>query len=674
MPVCFKCDKHLPTVNALSVHLHIIHKIFKSDTHRCSEFGCSGIFSNWERYRKHLNSFHLYPTKLKTECALISSNINSQCGETQNEMNKNSFHNVTEQLNSNNECTKEQKDITRTLKEPVLAYIAKLYANHQLPRNHIQNILDDSRDLMQQMILAIEPIMKDILINNGVNQNTIVSIKSCFEQLLEPFSELSSECRRFKAFSETGCFINSVDHTVGQRTDEKLHNGNIVKEIVPVFAKFIPMRVVLQKIFNLPHVFSSVNSYVNTLLQENNIIENFVQGDLWRNKIKFHFQNKIVFPLFIYYDDFEVNNALGTHTGIQKLGAVYYSIACFPPEVNSLLENIFLAMLFHSSDRIEFNNHSIFNILIDELNYLQTEGIEIEPNKGEKIRIYFALGLLLGDNLGLNGILGFVESFNAHYSCRLCKTSKHQWQTEFFEKRMREHTYESDVLLKNTAESGIKEKSIWDQVFYFKTSQNFTADWLHDGPEGWFKFVIQCILHHYIMKKPCIVPLNILNDRLKTFDYYHNNISNKPPLISYDEIKSKKLSMSGSESSNFIFMFAMLVGDLIPENDKVWPLYLKMREIMDLILAPKLQKETCNLFRVLVSEFHMMFAELFPSERFTPKSHNFAHYGTIFQFSGPIRNLSTIRFEAKHKNKKKEANATTSRRNITHTLCIKEQL
>jgi len=56
-------------------------------------------------------------------------------------------------------------------------------------------------------------------------------------------------------------------------------------------------------------------------------------------------------------------------------------------------------MPFHSSDRTEFHNHSVFNILIDELNYLQTEGIEIEPKKGEKLRIYFALGLLLGDNL-----------------------------------------------------------------------------------------------------------------------------------------------------------------------------------------------------------------------------------------------------------------------------------
>lgn len=109
------------------------------------------------------------------------------------------------------------------------------------------------------------------------------------------------------------------------------------------------------------------------MLQENNIIENFIQGDLWRKKVEHYFHDKIVFSLFIYYDNFEVNNALGTHIGIQKLGAMYYSVvhvACFPSQVNSLLKNIYLAMLFHSSDRTEFHNHSVFNILIDELNYL----------------------------------------------------------------------------------------------------------------------------------------------------------------------------------------------------------------------------------------------------------------------------------------------------------------
>lgn len=31
--------------------------------------------------------------------------------------------------------------------------------------------------------------------------------------------------------------------------------------------------------------------------------------------------------------------------------------------------------------------------------------------------------VILGDNLGLNGVLGFVESFSAHHPCRLGKIS-----------------------------------------------------------------------------------------------------------------------------------------------------------------------------------------------------------------------------------------------------------
>lgn len=38
-------------------------------------------------------------------------------------------------------------------------------------------------------------------------------------------------------------------------------------------------------------------------------------------------------------------------------------------------------------------------------------------------------------------------------------------------------------------------------------------------------------------------------------------------------MRLKKLSISDSESSNFILIFAMLIGDFIPENDKVWSLF-----------------------------------------------------------------------------------------------------
>jgi len=248
MPICFKCEKKCVSVNALSVHLRISHNVRKQEIHCCSEFGCSGIFSNWERYRKHLISFHQHPSKLKFDRSLISSDINFQHVNIQNKINSNDIDDI-EQLNVKDECTEEQKDITNSLEQFLLT--AKLYANHQLPRSHVQNILDDSRDLVQQMISVIKSTITDILTSNGVTGNTVGNIESCLDRLLQPFAVLSSEYRRFKAFTTTGCFIDTVDHIVGQRTDEKLRDSNIIKEIVPVFAKFIPMREVLQKLFNL---------------------------------------------------------------------------------------------------------------------------------------------------------------------------------------------------------------------------------------------------------------------------------------------------------------------------------------------------------------------------------------------------------------------------------------
>jgi hypothetical protein len=60
---------------------------------------------------------------------------------------------------------------------------------------------------------------------------------------------------------------------------------------------------------------------------------------------------------FLYYDDFQVNNPLGSHAGAQKLGAVYVSLACLPPELFSLIDNIFLLSLFKTDDLNTFGKY-----------------------------------------------------------------------------------------------------------------------------------------------------------------------------------------------------------------------------------------------------------------------------------------------------------------------------
>ena len=78
------------------------------------------------------------------------------------------------------------------------------------------------------------------------------------------------------------------------------------------------MRDVLRKFFNFPGVFKTVFVYYQQLFYNVDVIEDFVQGNLWPNKVKDNFSDKTVFPLFVYFDDYENNNPLGSHKTIDK--------------------------------------------------------------------------------------------------------------------------------------------------------------------------------------------------------------------------------------------------------------------------------------------------------------------------------------------------------------------
>jgi len=81
------------------------------------------------------------------------------------------------------------------------------------------------------------------------------------------------------------------------------------------------------------------------------------------------------------------------------------------------LNTIFLDLLFYSSDRVKFGNNIIFKPLIDKINYLRDTGIYINTDVVNGI---LKFGVLVGDNLGIYSITGFVESFSSNYPCRVC--------------------------------------------------------------------------------------------------------------------------------------------------------------------------------------------------------------------------------------------------------------
>lgn len=120
-------------------------------------------------------------------------------------------------------------------------------------------------------------------------------------------------------------------------------------------------------------------------LYDNNVRTSILQGNLWK-EIKLKFSNKIVFPLYLFYDDFEPNNPLGSKSGIYKVGKVYISLAFIPVQYASLLENIFLTQLSFSADRVQCGNKKIFYKIIQKLKYLEIEGIEIQTSSGKNVK------------------------------------------------------------------------------------------------------------------------------------------------------------------------------------------------------------------------------------------------------------------------------------------------
>ncbi|KAK3921496.1 Na(+)/H(+) antiporter [Frankliniella fusca] len=140
---------------------------------------------------------------------------------------------------------------------------------------------------------------------------------------------------------------------------------------------------------------------------------------VWQRKSSKYSPDAIVFSVHPYYDDYEPNNRLGPHC--DKLGAAYLLLPFLPPECQSKVENILLALLFNTEDRVSYGNEAVFKPLIKVLRKLEEKGISVETAQG-LLQIFFVTRVLLGDNL--NGICGFVECFVANFMCRLCNVHR----------------------------------------------------------------------------------------------------------------------------------------------------------------------------------------------------------------------------------------------------------
>lgn len=669
---CHECNsnEHFQSIDALQVYFSINHPT--CETFTCVVEACNRTFNMWNSFRKHLRKKHNMNNRFD-ECKHQMQQDFTQSGDPNVEFSPNIeyFH---EDIVREVEIFENilPHDFHILLKKQANILISKLNTKPGVPRNQVDSVIDDISTFLDGSFLKI---LKQKVINTlqtcYAKNEDIRDIEDMFQSLSNPFHHLRTEHKRIIHFQSTGAYIPPETYDIDCRMESKNTEDGVKIHMTQITGQHIPLRNVLKKFFELPDALNSTIQYMQNVHVESDTIYNFIQCQRWKTVTTKFKKSDIVLPLIIYYDDWEPNNPLGPHS--EKIGAVYATVACLPPECQSKLDNIFLTLLFHCDDRKHYGNKKTFSPLIDELIFLETTGIQVNIMAEEK-KIYFVTGLLTGDNLGVHSMCGFVESFSANFMCRFCKVSKIVTEVQCIEDKSLLRTsenYYNDLAIKNTKLTGIKEECVFNVVPSINIIEMPFVDEMHDCLEGVAHYSMIAILKHFLQLDRLF--LEMLNCRMSMFNYGPYDSLNKPPIIIPETLEKNKLKMTASEMILFVRLFGIFVGDVVHEKDEFWQLYLLLHDIFDIIQARKLPSNIGDVLQILIKEHHELYLKI-TRQTLKPKHHFLLHYSTIFTYIGPFANISCMRFEAMHKRLKAYCTASMSRKNLLLSLAIKFQL
>lgn len=702
LPTCCKCNSQFLTNENLLTHLSFAHR----DVGGYNCYGCARSFGLIHSLRNHLRKQHSNFNNINVsnvEPQHPNFNINVNNVEPQhpnfNNINVNNIEpnhienqfNIQqpedfqeleqpETFNSFNYSLEESETkapcFEDLIKEDLYKFSAKFYSLNDVTRKHSWEIMSSLTSFLNgNAFCNLENNVIHKLQQLGETPQNIDIFKKQFDSLRNPFDciNLNSEHLLKMSFVKNGTLILPLQVTVGERKEFKKITSNAPPVLVnvKVSIEFIPLRFVFKKFFEMPNIFEQTMQYIEFLNSCKVIISNFIQAKFWQN-LKSNFDsNKTILPLFLYFDDYETNNPLGSHAGLGKCGAVYVSIPCLPPAYQSKVENIFLFLLFNSLDRTQHGNRAIFQEAINELKFLAEEGITINVN-GKNYVIYFHLALILGDNLGLHSLLGFTESFSANYFCRICCMHKSHLCETYHENQciLRDrNNYDENIKMNNPSLTGINSNCIFHDLS-FHVTENITVDPMHDLLEGVVKYDLGLLLSYFIKKK--YFTLNLLNSRIMAFDYNDNDKNSKPPEILESHINQKFLHMSASETFCFLRIITLLIGDKVPEDDQFWNLLISLKSLTEIIFSKKFYKKSHLILQLMIFEYLELLNQLFPKS-LKPKHHFLIHYARIQELMGPLSKLSSMRFESKHQFGKRVSKISLNRVNVCHSIALKEQ-
>lgn len=676
MLLCFICKKNFINVKEIAEHLQRVEGIPSIYTFKCIQHNCNQIFQNIYKYKTHLQK-HVNDERNSFPIENFNPDLNAveqRNIESLYSPDELSYlhQNISNEITNTNEFEAPVPNIDRCIKDlerSIIEFSLNLHNTKSLPRNMVFFIQDSVK------CNITSPICDYLL---PLSAHTCVKSKIKFDEILNflenPFKEINTEYKFFKYIETLDIFSKPKSYVINNELVEVFINGIPSLNNSQIEVCLLDISFQFKKFFESGDILELTLNNMKSL-ELNSKITNFINGSLWKQK-KLQFEDKIVIPFHLYLDDFEVNDPLSSHAGKHSICGVYYSFPTIPKFQTSILNNIFVAAFIKSKDMKEYGINQSLRPLIDVIKTLETDGIEIKSGNST-MKVYFILGQILGDNLGLNQVLGYTTSFNSEFFCRLCKRTKIQTQTDITEQTeflRNEQNYNNDVRMLNldNGKTGIKTVSMFNELVTYHVTDNVASDIMHDVFLGVCKYNLQHILNYFIFEKKYF-SLQNFNYKKQMFNYGEIEIRNLSEPIERNHIKYGNFKMTAREIWTFYNFFPLIIGTDVPRDDSVYKFLLLSVKLIDLLVKTCFDENDLAELTTLIEQHNNLFITIF-KQALKPKYHFLVHYPTIIRRCGPLKFLWCFRFEAQHQLHKQYARNITSRLNIPLTLAIKASL
>ena len=671
---CYMCNEIvIGDVRCLLSHLRSVHFVCerRGITLKCGQGDCVRCYKSFNSLARHLHNQH--PGNISAISQVVSHIDSSSAGQDSPGVADSGNFEPTlptapvRQFDSN---------------QAAATFLASLLSSSSVTQRTVQSVIEHTSALVSDIVQDISnDVISTLRSANVLEDVDLISLQNRLQKHANPFESINTQHKWTKLFRTQFGMVEARSVFLGNRYDQCLDaaSGSMRQIIRRDTFQYVPILNVIELLLSDNSIFRET---VRDRVSVDGVMCDFCDGSLYNSNPLF-VEDKSALQLCLYFDECEVANPLGSRRGIHKIGFIYMSLRNMQPMFNSRLNNIHIVAAFNSLDRSKYGFDKILAPLVRDIKQLE-HGVDLTLRDGTVVHKRGTVVLLAGDNLGLNQLCGFVESFSATHFCRLCMTDKADSSStctdDCLQLRTREQYSQQLECLQSgtltTKDCGIKRSCLLNDLQYFHIAENVTVDPMHDLLEGVVPFELKLILYFFIFDRKYF-SLELLNARLASFDYGCIDRRNKPTALSEVELRDlqkNRLTQKAAQTMCLFVILPFLVGDKVPESENMWKLYLLLHDIIDLVFA-----DTCSIgdsvyLKCKIEDHHTLFMSLFSSRRMLPKHHILVHYPQVMQKVGPLSLCSSIRYEAKHNESKRLCSVVCCFKDICKTVVYRHQL